>query len=86
MSKELTVILAVTAVVVFYWIAFSFIFKRNWAFRLKLSVSGFLLFAPLLYVFLPGNDAPGSEIVIIYPVGAAIVGYILGLIFDSGRK
>ncbi len=86
-SKTLTVLLVCTAVVIFYWITIGFVSRKKWSARGKVPLIGFLFTFPyLIPLFVGGNSGPGSIIVVLFPIVAIIIGYIIGLIIDLSKK
>lgn len=77
------VILVVSALLFIFGYIFKLILSKGWKMRLRLSVLGFILFPPFLYILVDSSSAgPGSGIIIFLPFIGGFAGYILGSILD----
>ncbi len=87
-EQGLSVVVTITLVVVFYWLVFSFINKREWSAQLKYTLVGFFLGIPFpsALLFGHGEVGPGSGIVILFPIVGIVAGYIIGSIKDHFSK
>lgn len=77
------VILVVSALLFIFGYTFKLILSKGWKKRIKLSILGFVLFSPFLYIFVDSSGAgPGSGIIIFLPFIGGFTGYILGSVLD----
>lgn len=77
------VVLIISVILLVFGYTFKLILSKGWKKRIKLSIIGFVLFSPFLYIFVDSSGAgPGSGIIIFLPFIGGFVGYILGSILD----